>query len=116
VQPGPLLPRREVDVGLGPATRPDVLVVEPVEAGAAQPVLPGELAGVLDPQSALLRRVDEEQPAEGPVRLTAEVLLGLLVDEDHPPTGVDQFATGDEPGQPGPDHDRICIERHARTS
>ena len=45
-QPGPLLAGREVDVRLGPLARPVVLVA--VEAGRAQPVLPGQLVGVVD--------------------------------------------------------------------
>src|SRR5690606_4256848 len=40
VEPGPLLPRRPLDIGAGPAHRPGVLVVETVEAGAALPVAP----------------------------------------------------------------------------
>ena len=41
VQPGALLARGEVDVGLGPLARPEVLLA--VEAGRAQPVLQREL-------------------------------------------------------------------------
>ena len=41
----------------------------------AQPVLPGQVERVLDAHPALLGRVDEEQPAERPERLPAEVLL-----------------------------------------
>ena len=81
VQPGALLAGREVDVGLGPLPRPVVLV--PVEAGGAEPVLPARARGEsLMPQPALLGRVDEEQPAERPERLAAEGLLGLLVEQD----------------------------------
>ena len=79
VQPGPLLAGREVDVGLGPLPRPEVLVA--VEAGRAQPVLPGELVRVVDPQPALLGAVDEEQAAERPERLAAERGLRLLVEQ-----------------------------------
>src|SRR5699024_5293136 len=62
VQPGTLLPRGELQVRLGPAARPVVLGA--VEGGGAQPVLAGQLEAVADPQPALLRGVDEEQPAE----------------------------------------------------
>src|SRR6185503_21258748 len=36
-QPGALLPRREVHIGLGPAARPVILIA--VEAGRAEPVV-----------------------------------------------------------------------------
>ena len=107
VQPRALLAGGEVDVGLGPAPRP--LVLGAVEPGRAQPVLPRQLARVVDPHPALLGAVDEEQPAEGPERLAAQRCLGLLVDEDHPPPGVGQLGGGDEARQAGPDHDRIGV-------
>ena len=107
VQPGPLLTRGEVDVRLGPSPWPLVLVA--VEARGAEPVLPGELAGVADAQPALLRGVDEEQPAERPVGLSAERLRRLLVEQDHPPTGVGELGGGDQPGQPGPHDDDVGI-------
>ena len=109
VQPGALLAGGEVDVRLGPAPRPDVLVVEAVEAGGAQPVLPGELDGVLDPHPALLGRVDEEQPAERPEGLPAEILLRLLIDQDDPPAGVEQLARRDQPGEARTHHDRVGV-------
>src|SRR5690606_28153216 len=79
-EPGALLARRPLDVGPRPAHRPAVLVVGAVESGAALPVAPGEVEGVLDAQAALFGRVDEEQPAEGPEGLAAEVVGVLLVD------------------------------------
>ena len=63
VQPGPLLPGGELDVGRGPLPRPVVLAVA-VEAGGAQPVLPGQVERVVDAHPPLLGGVDEEQPAE----------------------------------------------------
>src|SRR4051794_18501742 len=54
VQPGTFLAAGEVDVGLRPPSRPAVLVA--VEAGGAEPVLPGELVTVLDAQPPLLGR------------------------------------------------------------
>ncbi len=110
VQPGPLLAGREVDVGLGPATRPGVLLA--VETGGALPVLEGELAAVLDPHPPLFGRVDEEQPAEGPVRLAADRLLGLLVEQDDLAARVDELGGGREAREPGPDHDHVCVVRH----
>ncbi len=112
VQPGPFLAGREVDVRLGPAARPGVLLA--VEAGGAEPVLEGEGVAVLDPHPALLGRVDEEQSAEGPVRLAAEGLLGLLVEQDHPAARVDELRGGHQAREPRPDHDHVCVVRHAQ--
>src|SRR6266487_3706521 len=53
MQPGPLLAGGEVDVGRRPLPGPGVL--GPVEPCGAHPVLQGQLTGVLDPHSALLR-------------------------------------------------------------
>ena len=116
VQVVALLAGRELDVRLGPLPRPDVLVVEPVEAGRAQPVLEGELAGVLDAHPALLGGVDEEQPAEGPERLAAEVVAVLLVEDQHAPAGLGQLVGGDEAGEAGADDDDVGLElvAHAR--
>ncbi len=62
VQPGTLLAMGEVHIGLGPAPRP--VVLGPVEAGGALPVLPGEVETVADAHPPLLGTIDEEQPAE----------------------------------------------------
>src|SRR3712207_9310424 len=78
VQPRALLARGEVDVGLGPAARPEVLVA--VEGRRAHPVLQREVVRVAHPQAPLLGRADQEQAAERPERLAAERGLGLLVD------------------------------------
>ena len=94
VQPRALLAGGEVDVGLGPAARP--LVLGTVEPGRAEPVLPGQLARVVDPHPALLGAVDEEQAAEGPERLAAERGLGLLVEQDHPAPGVGELGGCDQ--------------------
>ena len=77
-----LLAGGEVDVRLGPAARPVVLLAVELRAARASPA--GQLAGVLDAHPALLGGVDEEQPAERPERLAAEGLLGLLVEQQHP--------------------------------
>src|SRR5699024_7788988 len=71
-QPLPLLPRGELEVGLGPAAWP--VVLGGVETGGAQPVLAGEVEAVADAEPALLRGVDEEQTAEAPPGLAAQVL------------------------------------------
>ncbi len=111
VQPGALLAGGEVDVGLGPAARPGVLV--PVETGRALPVLPGQFVGVAHPHPALLGRVDQEEAAEGPVRLAAEGGRRLLVEQDDLPSGVRQFRGGDQAGQAGSDDDDVGVECHA---
>ena len=107
VQPRALLAGGEVDVGLGPAARP--LVLGTVEPRRAEPVLPRQLARVVDPHPALLGAVDEEQAPERPERLAAERRLGLLLEQDHPAPGVGQLGGCDQAGQAGPDHDRIGV-------
>ena len=104
-QPGALLARGEVHVRLRPAPRP--LVVGPVEAGGAEPVLPGELVRVADAQAPLLGAVDEEQPAERPERLAAERRLGFLVDDHHPAAGLGQLGGRHEPREAAADDDRV---------
>ena len=108
-QPRALLAGGEVDVRLGPAPRPLVLVA--VEARGAQPVLPGELVRVLDAQPALLGAVDEHQPAEGPERLAAQRGLRLLVEEDDLAAGVGQLRGGDEAREPRADDDGVRVHR-----
>ncbi len=110
VEPGALLAGREVDVRLGPLPRP--VVLGPVEAGGAVPVLEGQGVAVLDAHPALLGRVDQEEAAEGPVGLASEGLLGLLVEEDHGAAGVDQLGGGDESGEAGPDDDHVSVVGH----
>ena len=105
VQPRALLAGREVEVGLGPLARPEVLV--PVELGRAHPVLRRELEAVLDAHPALLRAVDEEEPAEAPEGLAAEGLLALLVDEHDPLPAVGELSGGDESGETGTHDDDV---------
>src|SRR3954453_10144405 len=107
VQPGALLPAGEVDVRLGPLARPVVFLA--VEARGAQPILPSELVAVLDAQSALLGRVDEEQPAEAPERLTAERLLTFLVEQQDPTSRFGELGGCDQSGDPGSDDDDIRV-------
>jgi len=66
VEPGAFLPGGELDIDAGPADRPGVLVVEPVEPGAALPVVPGQLQRVVHAQAALL--VGGGQARPGPHR------------------------------------------------
>ena len=107
VEPRALLARGEVEVRLGPAPRPVVLGA--VELGAAEPVLAGQLERVLDAEAPLLGRIDEEQPAEAPEGLTAQALLALLLDEQDRPPGVGGLGCCDQPGEPGPDDDDVCV-------
>ena len=109
VQPGALLTGREVDVGPRPQARP--VVLRAVEAGRPEPVLPGELDGVLDAHPPLFGRVDEEQPAEGPERLAAEVGPRLLLHDDHASAGTGQLGGGDQAGEARADDDGIRV-RH----
>lgn len=112
-QPGALLPGGEVHVRLRPPAGP--VVLRAVERGAAGPVLPGQLDGVPDAHPPLLGRVDQEEPAERPPRLPAEVLLRLLVQQQHPAARVGRLGGGDQAGQSGADHDHIGIHGTDRT-
>ncbi len=68
--------------------------------------------GILDAEPPLLRRIDQEQPAERPERLPAEILLAFLIDNDHAFTGVGQFGRSDKASQPGSDNNHVRIARH----
>ena len=116
-QPGPLLPGGPVDVGAGPSLPPAVLAAgpEPVEPRRPRPVLPGQVAGVGDAHASLLGGVDEEQPAEAPPGLTAEVPGRLLVHQRDPPPGGDQLRGRDQAGQPGPDHHDVGVHTSSST-
>ena len=106
-QPAALLAGGEVDVGVCPLPRP--VVLGPVEARGAEPVLQRQLVAVADAQPALFGAVDEEQPAERPERLTADVGGVLLVDDQDPTAPFDQLTGGDQTGEPRSDHDDISI-------
>ena len=114
VQPGALLAGGEVEVGLGPAAAP--LVLFAVEAGRAEPVLGGEVAGVLDAHAALFGGVDQEQAAERPPGLAAERGGGLLLDEDHPLAGEHELGGGGQTGEAGSDHDGVSGFSHVAPS
>ena len=110
-----LLAVGEVDVRPRPLLRPEVLaaagavgaVAEAVELRRALPVLPGQLGGVLDAHPPLLGAVDEEQAAERPPRLAAEVVAVLLVEHQHPLAGQGELVGGDEAGEAGADDDDV---------
>jgi hypothetical protein len=88
------------------------MIFGPVEAGAAQPVLPGQLDRVTHAHAPLLGRIDHEQPAERPERLPAEALLRLLVEQQHPLAGVGELGRGHQPRQPRTDNDHIRVHDH----
>ena len=104
-QPGALLAGRELEVRLGPAAAP--VSSSRSKPALPEPVLPRELERVVHADPSLFGRVDEEQPAERPPRLPAEVRLGLLVEDGDALAGVDQFGRGDEAGEARADDDGI---------
>ena len=65
---------------------------------------------VADAQAPLLGAVDEEQAAERPERLPAEVGAVLLVEDQHPQPAIHQFACGDQARESGPDNDHVSAE------
>ena len=85
------------------------MILVAVEAGRAEPVLPGEIAAVADAHAALLGRVDEEQSAERPERLPAERGLGFLIEDDDPPARVRKLGRRHETREPRADHDGVCV-------
>ncbi len=106
-QPTALLAGREIDVGMSPLFGPIVLLS--VERRGAQPILQGEFVAVADAEPTLLGTVDEEQPAEGPERLPAEVGAVFLLDDQYPFAAFDYLAGGYQAGQARPDHDHISL-------
>ena len=106
-QPCALLAGREGEVCLGPLFAPEVLVT--IELGAGEPVLSGEFLAVVHPHEPLFGGVDEEQPAERPPGLPAQVGLGLLLEHDDALASGDQLGGGDQAGKSRPDDDRIRL-------
>ena len=106
-QPAALLACREVDVRMCPLARP--VVLRPVEARGAQPVLQGQLVTVANTQPALLGTVDEEEAAEGPERLAADVGGVLLVDDQDAAAPFGELTGGDETCKARSDDDDISI-------
>ena len=106
-QPAALLACGEVDVGVRPLPRP--VVLGPVEARGAEPVLQRQLVAVADAQPALFGAVDEEQPAERPERLTAEVGGVLLVDDQDAAAAFGELTGGDQARKARSDDDDISI-------
>ena len=64
---------------------------------------------VVNTQPTLLGAVDEEQAAERPERLPAEVGGVLLVDDQHLFAAIRQLAGSHQAGQARPDDDDVCV-------
>ena len=107
-EPGTLLPGGEVHVRRRPLLRQRVL--RPVESGGRMPVGEGQLFAVPHPEPPLFRGVDQEEAAEGPVRLAADGGLGFLIEHRHPPAGGIGLGRRHEPGQAGADHHDIGLD------
>src|SRR3954447_11204596 len=85
-----------------------------VEPGGAEPIAQRQLIGVLDAHASLLRAVHEEETAERPESLPAEVVAVLLIQDEHPAAGFAGLIGGDQAGQPPADHDHVRALGHAQ--
>ncbi len=112
-----LVAGRELDVRLGPLTRPVIFAVA-VESRCAHPVLHRQLEGVLDAESALFGgAVHEEESAERPKCLRAEVGSVLLFHDKDFAARARQFVGGDQSRQPcPPDNDDVSLFAHDNSS
>ncbi len=106
-QPRALLAGRPLHVRASPLARPFVLGA--VKTGRAKPVLQRKIQRILDAQPPLLGGIHEEQPAKRPPRLTANIVLVLLIHNDHALTSVNKFARSDQAGQTGTNNDGVCV-------
>ena len=62
MEPGPFLAGGKLQVRLGPLPRP--VIFRSVKTGRAEPVLPGEVQGIVNAEPTLLGGVDEEETTE----------------------------------------------------
>ena len=85
-----------------------------VKPRRALPIGPGKIKAVADAKASLLRRIDHEQAAKGPERLSAEVGGAFLFDDDDLGTGVGGFGRGHETGQTATYDDDIGGLCHGR--
>ena len=106
-QPASLLPGREIDIGMRPLLGPVVLLA--VERRGAEPVLQREFLAVVYAEPTLLGAVDEEQAAERPERLPAEVGAVLLIEDQYPFAAIGHLAGRYQAGQARPDDDDISL-------
>ncbi|MBP1885314.1 hypothetical protein J2Z50_003604 [Ensifer mexicanus] len=107
MQPGALLAGGEVEIGIGPEPRP--MVFGPIESRRTHPVLPREIAMVANSHAPLLGTVDEEQSSKRPESLATEVLLPLLIENDHLAATGHSFGRRHEPGKARTDDQHITI-------
>ena len=106
MQPWPHFSGRKFHIGFGPFARPGIFVT--VELSAAHPVAQGQFMTVLDPHTALFRRVDHEQATQAPERLTAQKAFGFLINHDHLFAAVAQFGRRGQTGQTATNNNCIC--------
>ena len=100
VQPWAHLSGGKLHIGLGPFAGPAVLI--PVKLRAAHPVAQRQILTVANAHAALFRRVDHEQAAEAPERLSAQEMLGFLIDDDHGLAAIPKLCRCRQTGQPAP--------------
>jgi hypothetical protein len=105
------LPGGELHVRAGPPGCPDVFVVEPVEGCAALPVVPRQLEGVLHAEAALFGTVHQEDAAERPESLAAEVGTVLLVEHRNLLASPGELVGGDQSGKSCANDDDVCVHR-----
>ena len=113
-EPRPFFAGSEIDIGFGPFPRPGIF--RPVEGGRAQPVGQRQFVRVTDAHTPLLGRIDQEEPAERPERLSAQRLFRLLVEDDGLASGIDKLAGSDQAGQTGTDDDGVGVPAHVETA
>src|SRR5258706_104755 len=73
------------------------------------PIAQREIARVVHAKAALLGRVDHQQTAERPERLTTQGRRGLLIEQDHALPGVGDLGGRDEAREPRADDDDIGV-------
>ena len=83
------------DICLRPGERP---FVSGLEFAKREPVGKAQFHAVLDAATPLQRRPRKPEPAEGVLRLAAEVLLDIPVDEHHPTAAVERLDGSDDAG------------------
>ena len=105
---------RELEVGLGPLPRPEVL--RPIEPRGAEPVATGELDAVAHAHAPLLGSVDHEESAQAPERLRANALRPLLLDHDDMGPEIGCLRSGHEAGQTRTHDEHIGSARCAHSS
>ena len=68
-----------------------------------------QFVGIADFQAPLFGRVHQKETAQRPERLTSQVLLAFLVDQNDAASAFQQFASGYQTGQAGPYNNDICL-------